>query len=191
MPTVTLTGQSAVAYAGNLRISSSDWHEFFYEQQLIVDTSATALKTIEGQSSTSALGEITKSGAGFAEITGVEVIASLGTAIFSGTENVSVLISGQEMTIAPASISAGVENPVVWSSGKLMRYPANAFKYANVTLLPVQSYSSIGDVYASGTTVVSVNATVSGIELFTDAGQVLADGVLSISDEELIVLLAA
>lgn len=191
MPTVTLTGQSAVASAGNLRIFSSDWHEFFYEQQLIVDSSATALKTIEGQSSTSAFGEITESGAGFAETTGIEAIASLGTAIFSGTENVSVLISGEEMTANAANISAGIENPVTWSGGKPMRYQANHIKNGKAILLPVSAFVSNNALTASGTTVINATISLNNVVSFVQASDINASGTLEISDEELILLLAA
>ena len=217
MPTVTLTGQSAVAFAGNLRIFSSDWYAFYFENQRIVDSSGSALNAIEGQSSTSAFGEITESGAGFAETSGIEAIASLGTAVISGTENVSIVIDGTEAIsslgeiIATgevpldaeisvsgisaqsyiAQISALAENPVVWSGGKPMRYQASHIKNGKAILLPASAFVSNGTLTASGTTVINATISLNNVVSFTQASDINASGTLEISDEELILLLAA
>jgi len=217
MPTVTLTGQSAVAYAGNLRIFSSDWYAFYFENQRIVDSNATALQAITGQSSSSAYGEITESGNSLFEITGQEANISLGNSVISGTENCSVVIGGidivssyepplatgevpisVEISISGISatadvspISVQVDNPEVWSSGKIQRYPANAFKNSSVKLSEIVSYIEQNDVIAFGT--VQINATIAldNVVSFTQVANINADGILSISDDELILLMAA
>lgn len=191
MPTVTLIGQSVVASAGNFRISSSDWHEFFYDQQLIVDSNATANQVIGGQSAEISQSTINESGESNSQIFGIGLIASLGNAVFSGTENVSVLISGVDSISSVGNVSASQVSEQVWSSGKIQRYPANAFKYANIVLPSIQSELTVSDVNASGTKVISVGISISGFQLITNVNNVEADGIISISDEELIVLLAA
>ena len=217
MPTVTLTGQSAVASAGNLRIFSSDWYAFYFENQRIVESSGSALNSIEGQNSTSTFGEITESGTGFSEITGIELVASLGTAVISGTENVSIVIDGTSATASfgeivatgevplnaeiaisgisaqsfISQISATPDNPITWSSGKPMRYQANHIKNGKAILLPVSAFVSNNTLTASGTTVINATISLNNVVSFVQASDINASGTLEISEEELILLLAA
>lgn len=217
MPTVALIGQSAVAYAGNLRIFSSDWHSFYFEQHQIVDSSATALQALTGQSSNAAYGEITESGAGIYGISGIDSISSLGLAVISGTENVSVIVNGVSAESAYgaivatgevpldaqisivgitassslSSVSVNVLNPETWSSGQINRYPANAFKNSSIQIDGLNTYTSIGDISATGSIHINATAIIDNVVSFAQVESISADGILSISEDELIMLLAA
>ena len=217
MPTVALIGQSAVAYAGNLRIFSSDWHSFYFEQHQIVDSSATALQALTGQSSNAAYGEIAESGAGIYGISGIDSISSLGLAVISGTENVSVIVNGVSAESAYgaivatgevsldaqisivgitassslSSVSVNVLNPETWSSGKIKRYPANQFVSATAKTASVSAKFEIGEIQTNATTVINATISLNNVVSFVQASDINASGTLEISDEELILLLAA
>lgn len=191
MPTVTLTGQSATASAGNLRISSSDWYSFYFEQELGIDGFGTGLVSISGIESESAYESADGLGGAQAETTGAESVTSFGSVIISGTENVSVLIDGIGISANVGSLEASGESPVVWSSGKPMRYQANHIKNGKAILSPASAFVSNNTLTASGTTIINATISLNNIVSFTQISNVNATGVLSISDEELIVLLAA
>lgn len=191
MPTVTLTGQSATASAGNLRISSSDWYSFYFEQELGIDGFGTGLISVSGIESESAYESANGLGGAQAETTGTESVSSFGSVIISGTENVSVLIDGIGLSTNAGSLEASGESPIVWSSGKPMRYSANAFKNAKIALNSVDAYSNVAEITASGTIHIHASAQIINVVSLTEVNTVYASGTVGISDDELIMLLAA
>ena len=52
MPTVAITGLSAKSNYGSLRIFSSDWYSFYFEQQNILDGYGSANKAVDGETAT-------------------------------------------------------------------------------------------------------------------------------------------
>ena len=236
MPTVALTGQSAVAYAGSLRIFSSDWYNFFNEQQLVIDAYSNSTNQLLGIELNAYSGIfsipspswysfyyehqqlINANATGYCLLDGINASIDYGIIIISGTENCSIIIngidvvssyelplatgesvinaelqiSGIELATSISNISASVENPEIWqSSGKIKRYPANAFKNSSIKLPELIANSAQSDIYVSGT--VQINATISlyNVVSFTQIADITADGILSISDNELILLMAA
>ena len=255
MPTVNITGQSAVASAGNLRIFTSDWYSFYYDQRQVVDAEATALESINGIESTGSLGafhilspdwyafyneqyvglqgfgtanksllgiesssdngDLLFSGSAINQLTSIQATAQLGTAIISGTENVSVVISGVdivseienvitqssenvqiaisgiEASASVGSVTATQESAETWSSGQIKRYPANAFKNSSVKLSGIVAQSSQNDISASGTVQIDATVALNNVVSFSQVANINADGILSISDDEIILLMAA
>jgi hypothetical protein len=215
MPTVTLIGQSAVASAGNFRVFSSDWYAFYFENQKIVDSSATANKSLSGIESIATNSEILFSGGATNELTGIEATSQLGTSVISGTENVSVVISGIdivsslgdaigqvsinvetsvtgiEATASVGSVTATQESAETWSSGQIKRYPANAFKNSSVKLSGIVAQSSQNDISALGTVKIDATVALNNVVSFSQVANINADGILSISDDEIILLMAA
>lgn len=215
MPTVTITGQSAVASAGNFRILTSDWYAFYFENEKIVNSSATANESLTGIELSAINSEVLTFGNATNQLSGIQATSQLGISVISGTENVSVVISGIdivssfgdavgqtsinaetsisgiEATASVGSVTATQESAENWSSGQIKRYPANAFKNSNVKLSGIVAQSSQNDISASGTVQIDATISVNNVVSFTQIANINADGVLSISDEELILLMAA
>jgi hypothetical protein len=233
MPTVTITGQSAVASAGNLRIFTSDWYSFYYDQQQVVDANSIALFLINGIESVGSLGNLNTPspdwyafyneqylgiqgfGSAINQLSSIQATAQLGTAIISGTENVSVVISGVdivssienvitqssenaqiaifgiEAVASVGSVTATQESAETWSSGQIKRYPANAFKNSSVKLSGIVAQSSQNDISASGTVQIDATVALNNVVSFSQVANINADGILSISDDEIILLMAA
>lgn len=239
MPTVAITGLSAKSNYGSLRIFSSDWYSFYFEQQNILDGYGSANKTIDGETATVsnnaliALGDANCQQSGITittsisdvllladsliEITGFGSVIDYGTVVVTGTEDVSVIIGGIslisefESVIATAidainveiainglsvdssigSVLAKIENPEIWSTGKIQRYPANAFKNSKVKLLGIEAIFAQNAIVAVGTSEINATIMLDNVVSFTQIANINADGVLSINDEELILLMAA
>lgn len=237
--------KSAIANAGNLIIPESDWHsfyyeqtsgielesqagvlgilepawyDFYYEQQQVVYATGSSLYSVEGQELTSEIGETDQTGTAYSQLTGILAAASLGTVVISGTENVSVIVSGIELSASVGEISAhgqtivnaeilllGVyaeanisqisataDNPVTWSSsGQIRRYPSNQFVSATAKIGGASAEFAIGDIQTYATTSINATITLDNVVSFTQMANINADGILSISDDELILLMAA
>lgn len=239
MPTVAITGLSAKSNYGSLRIFSSDWYAFYFQQKNVLDSYGAANKTITGSTATVsnnaviALGDASYQESGIEittsisdvslladsliEITGFGSVIDYGTVVVTGTEDVSAIIGGISLisefesitaTVINAvnveifidglsinanigSVSTKIEMPEVWSTGKIQRYPANAFKNSRVKLLGIEANFAKNPVVAVGTSKINATIMVGNVVSFTQIANINADGVLSINDEELILLMAA
>lgn len=239
MPTVAITGLSAKSNYGSLRIFSSDWYAFYFQQKNVLDSYGSANKAINGETATVsndaliALGDASYQESGIEittsisdvslladsliEITGFGSVIDYGTVVVTGTEDVSVIIGGislisefesitatvinavnVEISIDGLSINANIgsvstkiEMPEIWSTGKVQRYPANAFKNSRVKLLGIEANFAQNPVVAVGISKINATIMVGNVVSFTQIANINADGVLSINDEELILLMAA
>lgn len=165
--------KSAIANAGNLIIPESDWYSFYYEQ-----TSG-----IELESQAGVLGILEPAWYDF-YYEQQQVVYATGSSLSS--------VEGQQLTSYIGEISATADNPVTWSSsGQIKRYPSNQFVSATAKIGGASSEFAIGDIQTSATT--SINATISlnNVVSFVQASDINASGTLEISEEELILLLAA
>ena len=222
-----------------MRIFSSDWYSFYFEQQNILDGYGSANKAVDGEAATVsndaviALGDASYQESGIEittsisdvllladsliEITGFGSVIDYGTVVVTGTEDVSAIIGGISLisefesitaTVINAvnveiainglsvdssigSVLAKIENPEIWSTGKVQRYPANAFKNSRVKLLGIEANFAQNPVVAVGTSKINATIMVGNVVSFTQIANINADGVLSINDEELILLMAA
>ena len=239
MPTVAITGLSAKSNFGSLRIFSSDWYAFYFEQQNILDSFGDANNSITGIALSSetepitVLADATHQETGLSvntsisdisvltdsliELTGLGSIIDYGTLVVTGTTDVSVIIGGISLVselenvtafaINPVdaeisvtglgaissigSVTANIENPQTFAGGQIKRYPANAFKNSVVKILGITANSSQNAVIAVGSSTINATIMLDNVVSFTQIANINADGVLSINDEELILLMAA
>lgn len=323
MSTVVITGLSATSKAGSLRINTSSWYAFYYQQQSLVDGSGTALQAVNGvglsiesenlvilspdwysfyyeqknilgaygnanllingntvttssetvsvvadsskvidgintiidfnnlivtgnanyeqtglsvntsNSEISALGDANYQESGLLietsnsevsvlsdsiiELLGIGAIIDYGTVVVTGTENVSVIIGGitlnaefeavtaTEISVIDAEIAvngidltsfigvltANTENPQIYSSGQIKRYSANDFKNGSVKIAGIALNSDQNTVTATATSQINATIMLDNVVSFTQIANINAEGVLSINEDELILLMAA
>ena len=137
-----------------------------------VSVTADSIYIVSGKQSSAEIGEVTASA----------VVQINATAEFDGI--------GSNASIG--DVLATTENPEVWqSSGQIKRYPANHIVNATAKLSQIVAYTEQSDVFVSST--VQINATIAldNVVSFTQVANINADGILSISDDELILLMAA
>jgi hypothetical protein len=109
---------------------------------------------------------------------------------FSATA--SVEITGVALVSFVGNVSTNVlDDEIVRLSGNPKRYSANQFKSGNVKLTGIQTKISTGNVKAIGVMSLSVRVALQNVGLSAQIPTILANGVLSISDEEFLLLMAA
>lgn len=239
MSTVVITGLSAKSNFGSLRIFTSDWYAFYFEQQNILDSFGDANELIDGVTVTVTLDSLAASGdaayqqSGISvttsisdvevltdsliELTGLGSVIDYGTVIVTGTTDVSAIIGGISLvselenvtafainpvdaeiavdgisaTSSIGSVTAKIENPQTFAGGAVKRYPANAFKNSVVKISGIAANSSQNEAIATGTTEINATIMLDNVVSFTQIANINAEGVLSINEEELILLMAA
>ena len=148
---------------------------------------------------------------------GIGAIIDYGTVVVTGTENVSVIIggitlnaefdpvtaiaisvidaeievNGIDLTSFIGGVTAKSENPATYVGGQIKRYSANAFKNSEVKISGITANSSQNAVIAVGSSEINATIMLDNVVSFTQIANINADGVLSINDEELILLMAA
>lgn len=212
------SGIELESQAGVLGILEPAWYDFYYEQQQVVYATGSSLSSVEGQQLTSYIGETNQVGTAYNQITGILATSSSGTVVISGTENVSVIVSGVESSATfgeisaqgqsivnaeillsgvyakanISQISATADNPVTWSSsGQIKRYSSNQFVSATAKIGGASSEFAIGEIQTNATTVINATISLNNVVSFVQASDINASGTLEISEEELVLLLAA
>lgn len=201
--------------ASNLLLpDNSAWFDFYYERNL--DFSASALTQPEGLQSEAVIETIEAVGDSLLELVGNELnssiaeidavadgnqllvgqdlTAELGEIVVSVTDqvNASVEITGVALVSFVGNVSTNVlDDEIIRLSGNPKRYSANQFKSGNVKLTGIQTKISTGNVKAIGVMSLSVRVALQNVELSAQIPTILANGVLSISDEEFLLLMAA
>lgn len=105
--------------------------------------------------------------------------------------NASTEIDGIEASASIGDISAISESPETWSGGQIKRYPSNQFVSATAKVESLTSKAEIGKVKPNATTIINATISLDNVVSFVQASDINASGTLEISDEELILLLAA
>ena len=106
--------------------------------------------------------------------------------------NASVQINGIELLSATSNISVKVLNDdILQLSGNPRRYSAAQFKNNVVKIAGINAKITTGRVSALGVISISGTAVLQNVGLYSEVQTVSAEGILSISEDELILLLAA
>lgn len=127
-------------------------------------------------------------------VSGSQITAELGYVTASEVIqiNATAEVNGVFANASVGLISATTENPEAWqSSGQIKRYPANHIVNATAKITGIVANSVQSDVFVSGTVQINATITLDNVVSFTQVANINADGILSISDEELILLMAA
>lgn len=193
-----VNGIEAVSLAGQLSISGESNHlqsgvgsESNYAP---VNASAEANLSINGISLFASTGETAQSGDSEQAINGVDSQSINGSVSASASQSIDATasVSGYYATSEFGSVNGSSENPEVWaSSGQVKRYPANHIVNSVAKPVPVTAKVLISSIYASGSVEINAIASASNVVSFAQVESISADGILSISEDELIMLLAA
>jgi hypothetical protein len=209
--TVTVTGIELSA--SNLPLPDvSTWFAWFYERNLDTEAGASvecsdivATSSAEEISGTgdgltevnsaeigSEFGSISSTGDAQAEINGLEIESEFGNVTAFESLNASVTVSGLEIVSILGDINTSVLNPdIIQVSGGSGRYSPQAFKNGFVKIAGVRTKITLGDVKSFGVVSIAARVNVQSVEMDLQAQTIAAEGILSIGDEELMLLLAA
>jgi hypothetical protein len=212
--TITLTGIQLTA--SNLPLPDiATWFAWFYERNLdfsaegntesghIVATSYAEEITGEGSAFvatnsseiSSEFGSISGLGGGVHLIDGLELQSVAGEVTASESVNADISVSGVELTVTQGNVIATATSApaeeILQLSGNPKRYSANQFKYASVKINGIASKITIGNAKALGTVSISATANVQSVGTYLEVPTISAEGILSITEDELVFLMAA
>ena len=133
------------------------------------------------------------SAGGSGAFSGIELFTEYGEVVASAnnSQDASVSIIGAQLDAEFSNVYVDVVNPQTWSSGQIKRYPASAFKNSSIKLSGIVAQSSQNDISASGTVQIDATISVNNVVSFSQVANINANGILSISDDEIILLMAA
>jgi hypothetical protein len=211
--TITLTGIQVTA--SNLPLpDASTWFDWYYERNLdfaasantecsaIVTTSEAesisgtgdAFLDLIGNELNSAIAEIDALGDSNQALSGQELALELGEVSATAVTPVdaSVQITGVALVSAVGNVSANaISAEILQLSGNPRRYSAAQFKNNVVKIQGIDAKITTGRVSALGVISISGTAILQNVGLYSEVQTVSAEGILSISEDELILLLAA
>lgn len=211
--TITLTGIQVTA--SNLPLpDASTWFDWYYERNL--DFAASANTECSAIVTTSEAESITGTGDAFLDLIGNELNSAIAEIDALGDSNQA--LSGQELALELGEVSATAVTPVDASvqitgvalvsavgnvlanaisaeilqlSGNPRRYSATQFKNNVVKIQGIGAKITTGRVSALGVISISGTVVLQNVGLYSEVQTVSAEGILSISEDELILLLAA
>lgn len=157
-----------------------------------------ALTAVSGVSASSAIGTVTATGDALTVVTGVQVTAAVGDVIASGPVDATVVVTGVEVIASVGNVLAfeAIEQANTGGGAGSRRRKRGTRTYAierpreyPAIALPdgVVCASVVGKVLAFG----AATAIASGTPATSAIGDVDAHGVQNLTDEELLLLLAA
>jgi hypothetical protein len=211
--TITLTGIQVTA--SNLPLpDASTWFDWYYERNLdfaaSANTECSAIVTTSEAESISgtgdafldlignelnlAISEIDALADGDQSLIGQDLTVAFGEVIATAVTPVdaSVEITGVALVSAVGNVSANaISAEILQLSGNPRRYSAAQFKNNTVKISGIRTKITVGRVSALGVISISGTATVENVGLYLEVQTVSAEGILSISEDELILLLAA
>lgn len=128
------------------------------------------------------------------QVNGIELISSFGEVSAFADQPISaeVSINGISLQISAANVVAtAVSDEIIQLSGNPKRYVANEFKYAKVTIAGISTKISTGAVKAIGSISISARANVQSVGIKSEVPIIYADGVKWITEDELVLMMAA
>jgi hypothetical protein len=211
--TITLTGIQVTA--SNLPLpDASTWFDWYYERNL--DFAASAQTQTQGLQSDALIETIEAAGDGLSELVGNELNSAIAeiAAIADGNQSLvgqdltvvlgevvatavtpvdaSVEITGVALVSAAGNVLANaISSEILQLSGNPRRYSAAQFKNNVVKIAGIDAKITTGRVSALGVVSVSSSVVLQNVGLYSQVQTISAEGILSISEDELILLLAA
>jgi hypothetical protein len=211
--TVTLSGIHLTA--SNLPLPDvASWFAWYYERNLDFSADANVIcshivattyaESVSGSGSAQVLAESIQSDTQISEIdvladsnqslVGQDLTVAFGEVIATAVTPVdaNVEITGVALVSAAGNVSASaISAEILQLSGNPRRYSATQFKNNTVKISGIRTKITVGRVSALGVISISGTATVENVGLYLEVQTVSAEGILSISEDELILLLAA
>ncbi len=201
--------------ASNLPLPDvSTWFAWYYERNLdyqadsfvvcsdivattyIQDVHSTgnAYSTVDGTQISAEFDSIFGHGDAQYGIDSVNLLSEFGEVTASAITPVSaeVSIDGILLEINQGNISASILNEeIIQLSGNPKRYAANEFKYAKVEIAGISTKISTGAVKAIGSLSISAKANVQSVGIKSQVPTICAEGIMWITDDELVLMMAA
>jgi hypothetical protein len=193
---------------------ASTWFDWYYERNLdfsaaaqiesgglettasieAIEAAGDALSELIGNELNSAISEIDALADGNQLLVGQDLTVAFGEVIATAVTPVdaSVQITGVALVSAVGNVSASaISAEILQLSGNPRRYSAAQFKNNVVKIAGIDAKITTGRVSALGVISISGTAVLQNVGLYSEVQTVLAEGILSISEDELILLLAA
>jgi hypothetical protein len=180
---------TANGLAGLFIQESNDWYAWYFERQTILYAAGTANQSQSGTEATTSVGTIA------VEAQDNIVIALLGIESASATESVSVSTSSSA-SITPVQSTSSVATiafpkPAPKNVGGQTILRPKQDRNAVAKIKPVLAVGLPSKISAAGTKVENASAQIVALRAIANTSEVTADGVLDISDDEVLLLLAA
>lgn len=193
-----ITGQEAQAQIQDISASGFasiivDGLATLSELGTIVST-ADSNTTAESVDATSAFGELNYFADANTSASGLELTSAFGivTATSESSTNAITVVQGLELQSYVSSVTAnGKKEEIISGISRPKRYPASQFKNNTVKISGISTKITVSRVSALGIISISGTAMVQDVGLYSEVQTVSAEGILSISEDELILLLAA
>ena len=210
--TITISGVQLTA--SNLGLpESADWYAWYYERDIIATGGATyspsveqtsggisalsanadANYILESQSAQSYVQESAVFGDSNVQISAIDDYFSIGNVSATAFTPVSasVVLSGITVNSSIYSLNANVENDeVVRLSGNPVRY-SQQIANASLKLSGIRAKIDVNDINASGTVIIDAVIGLNSNVININVHKVVADGILDISEDELVLFLMA
>ena len=148
----------------------------------IVDAVASFIETVQTQASAES------------QIDSIELISAFGEVSAFADEPISaeVSINGISLQVSAANVVAtAASDEVIQLSGNPKRYAANEFKYAKVKIDGISTKISTGAVKAIGSISISARANIQSVGIKSEVPTIYAEGVKWITEDELVLMMAA
>ena len=210
--TIAVEGLEAKAFV-LLPPQDSAWYSWFFEEryaqasggatsaassvdilaaQGVLIATGAALIALDGQQSTGSLGEPSASGQGVAGIDGLESQTEFGEVTASESVDSTATVTGLTLNATAGTVKAETVSPETIVGGSWhKRYPASIQKSAVAKIAGLGSIIEAGSVRAMGVVQISVVANLQPLQAVTELTPTQANGVLDLSDDEILLLLAA
>ena len=180
---ITAEGQSQID--ANASITGLELESSFES----ITAESSSIKTIEGSEATSEIGIIEEIGQANLLLNGQELSSATGTITANADGSVSVLITGISLTSQTGNVSASGTGEMQMVPGRVSYQLPKLNAQTRINGLILQT--EVADLLASGTIIINNTAKIMSIEAHLQARMIQADGILDISDDELLLLIAA
>lgn len=128
------------------------------------------------------------------QVDSVALISAFGEVSAFVDEPISaeVSINGISLQVLAANVVAtAVSDEIIQLSGNPKRYAADEFKYAKVTIAGISTKITTGAVKAIGSISISARANVQSVGIKSEVPTIYAEGVKWITEDELVLMMAA
>lgn len=158
----------------------------------VLSATGVALVSLTGQQSAGSLNEPVANGTALLVVSGLEAHTELGEVQAAIGVNAQVSIAGLSLGSQLGQVTAQTVSPETIVGGSWhKRYPTSIEKSAVATIGGLASIIEAGSIRALGAIQVSGVANLQALRVVTELHSTQATGVLGLSDEEILLLLAA
>ena len=191
-----LNGQTTQSAFGSLQTAANANQQIFGVEALTsfepINATGVAFVALTGQQSEGSLTEPVALGDGLTQVAGLEAQTKLGEVQAGSSINATTTVAGLTLNAQLGQVTAQTVSPETIVGGSWhKRYPTSIEKSAVAKISGLASIIEAGNIRALGEIQVSAVANLQPLRVVTELQPTQANGVLGLSDEEILVLLAA